>query len=132
MIIKDKYVTLEIDDEILNQEKSTKLFLDSMVRIIKKGAVSPAYQLHILSMILTGRTFKELMDGEEQGKTVEDIVKLMMVFSGNQLYDKQKEFDLKDILDGTLEESKPTENGSGLSDTDIDSFLGKENEDDEE
>lgn len=59
MQFKEGEITVDTPSDVYPQH--TKTFVSLMTRMINKGIDNPAYQLHTLSLMCTGKSFMELI-----------------------------------------------------------------------
>jgi len=60
-------------------EKNTKRYLQILLRLMDKGLNNPAYQLNTLSLMLTGKTFLELVEKKQASETeLSGLVEVIM------------------------------------------------------
>ena len=107
MRIKTQKITLDIDEPI---EDYTKTFLIHIVNLLEKGINNPAFQLHCLSLLYTGKNFIELITGEDMTEFLSP--EIMMNILAKVPKDIMEQIN-KDVLGAT-----------NLSNTTIDDILG--------
>ena len=105
MKFQEDDVVLELPGS--NFPEHTKLFVGVLLRMLNKGRNNPAYQLHALSLLTTGKSFMELVTQHEDG--VEHMIEAV-----------------KALAEGTIEVITGT--SADMSDITIDQFLGGQNE----
>jgi hypothetical protein len=80
MIVKEGKITISITGTKFLA--CTERFVGLLANILDKGIDNPAYQLHILFMMTTGKPLVEFLDGEED---IIQIVELIKILSGGIL-----------------------------------------------
>lgn len=77
MILKDGNAELTVPG--VNYTEHDQLYMSILLRLIEKGRENPAFQLHTLALLFTGKNFTELCTGRDVD--IEQLVEVLKLIT---------------------------------------------------